>query len=133
MKRISGIPEHFFIFLLFFIFFLASLASNFSGPHDSIGYLNGIVQGNALFHQHHLLYHFITHYWLVGAKAILPGISDYYLVEAFTALWGSGSLTIAHCFFRNRFNLSASISLFLSIRVIDWANLPITSSESMAR
>lgn len=114
MKRI---PEHFYIFLGFLIFFLLTLASNFSGPHDSIGYLNGIVQGNALFHQHHLLYHFITHYWLVGARAILPAVPDYYLVEAYTALWGSGSLTIAYCFLRNRFNLPAGISL-LSTAVI---------------
>lgn len=111
MKRISGIPEQYFVFLLFFIFFLFTLASNFSGPHDSIGYLNGIVHGNALFHQHHLLYHFITHYWLVGAKAILPGVTDYYLVEAFTALWGSGSLTIAYCFFRRRFAQPVGLSL----------------------
>jgi hypothetical protein len=111
MKRISGIPEQFFIFFIFLIFFLCTLASNFSGPHDSIGYLNGIVQGNALFHQHHLLYHFITHYWLVGAKAIFPGIADYYLVEVFTALWGSASLTIVYCFLRNRFNQSQILSL----------------------
>jgi hypothetical protein len=111
MKRLSGIPEQYFIFFIFFIFFLGTLASNFSGPHDSIGYLNGIVQGNALFHQHHLLYHFITHYWLEGTKAIFPGVADYYLVEAFTALWGAGSLTLAYCFLRHRFGHSQLLSL----------------------
>lgn len=105
------LPEHFYVFLLFFIFFLFTLASNFSGPHDSIGYLNGIVKGNALFHQHHLLYHFITHYWLMAVRPIFSGIPDYYLVEAFTALWGSGSLAVAYCFFRKRFELTAMVSL----------------------
>lgn len=117
MKRIAGLPEQFYIFLGFFIFFLLMLASNFSGPHDSIGYLNGIVRGNALFHQHHLLYHFITHYWLVGARAVFPAVPDYFLVEGFTALWGSGSLAIAYMFFRNRFGLAAPLS-FLSTTVI---------------
>lgn len=111
MRRIFGISEQFYIFFIFFIFFLLTLASNFSGPHDSIGYLNGIVKGHPLFHQHHLLYHFIAHYWLVGAKAIFPGIADYYLVEAFTAIWGSGSLTIAYCFLHKRFKLSPLLSV----------------------
>lgn len=117
MKRISGIPEHFFIFFIFLVFFLCTLASNFSGPHDSIGYLNGIVRGNALFHQHHLLYHFITHYWLLGAKALFPGVSDYFLVEAFTALWGSGSLTIAYCFLRIRYGQPPLLS-FVATAII---------------
>lgn len=104
------LPEHLYVFFGFFIFFLLTLASNFSGPHDSIGYLNGIVKGNALFHQHHLLYHFITHYWLMAVRPVFSGIPDYYLVEAFTALWGSGSLAIAYCFFRKRFGLPALLS-----------------------
>ncbi len=111
MKRFAGIPEQFYVFLGFLTFFLCTLASNFSGPHDSIGYLNGIVKGNALFHQHHLIYHYVTHYWLVGARAIFPNVPDYYLVEAFTALWGSGSLAIAYCFLRVRFGLSLPLSI----------------------
>jgi hypothetical protein len=111
MKRFAGIPEHIFVFLGFFVFFLLTLASNFSGPHDSIGYLNGIVKGNALFHQHHLLYHFVTHYWLLFIRPLFPGIADYYLVETFTALWGSGSLAICYCFFRKRFGLAPTLSL----------------------
>jgi|ADGO01.1.fsa_nt_gi hypothetical protein len=100
-----------FVYLLFFIFFLFTLASNFSGPHDSIGYLNGIAYGSGLFHQHHLLYHFITHYWLVAVKAVIPGVADYYLVEAFTALWGSASLAVAYCILRNRFAQPVGLSL----------------------
>jgi hypothetical protein len=111
MKRIFGIPEQLFIYLAFLIFFLCTLASNFSGPHDSIGYLNGIVKGHHLFHQHHLLYHFVAHYWLVGVNALFPRVPDYFLVEAFTALWGSGSLTIAYCMLRKRFGISILLSL----------------------
>lgn len=106
MNRHLKIPEQLFVFTGAFIFFLCTLAANFSGPHDSIGYLNGIVTGNHLFHPHHLIYHFVAHYWLVFIQAILPGIKDYFLVEVFTALWGSGTMTVVYCFFRNRFQLS---------------------------
>jgi hypothetical protein len=105
MDRRTKVPEQLVVFTGAFIFFLATLAANFSGPHDSIGYLNGIVSGKHLFHPHHLLYHFVTHYWFVFIKAILPGVKDYYLVEVFTALWGSGIMVITYNFFRNRFLL----------------------------
>jgi hypothetical protein len=111
MDRRSSVPERLLVFSGAFIFFLCTLAANFSGPHDSIGYLNGIVTGNHLFHPHHLIYHFVTHYWFVFSKALLPGVKDYYLVEAFTALWGSGTMTVVYCFFRNRFKLSVIQSL----------------------
>lgn len=99
------------------LFFLCTLAANFSGPHDSIGYLNGIVTGKHLFHPHHLIYHFSAHHWLVFSKLVFPGIRDYYLVEVFTALWGSGTMTVVYCFFRNRFQLPVLASL-VSLTVI---------------
>lgn len=117
MDRRSSVPERLLVFTGAFIFFLCTLAANFSGPHDSIGYLNGIVTGNHLFHPHHLIYHFVTHYWFVFSKTLLPGVKDYYLVEAFTALWGSGTMTVVYCFFRNRFKLSVIQSL-ISLTVI---------------
>lgn len=111
MKRLPRIPEKVVVFSGFLAFFLCTLVANFSGPHDSIGYLNGIVRGNALFHQHHLLYHFVSHYWLLFIQGIFPGIKDYYLVEVFTALWGSASMTVLYCFFRNRFMLPVITSV----------------------
>lgn len=117
MNRRSPVPEQLLVFTGTFIFFLSTLAANFSGPHDSIGYLNGIVTGDHLFHPHHLIYHFVTHYWFVGAKALLPGVKDYYLVETFTALWGSGSMTVVYGFFRNRFKLPV-IQSIVSLTVI---------------
>src|SRR5882724_6252937 len=117
MNRNPAIPERLFVYIGFLVFFLFTLASNFSGPHDSIGYLNGIVKGSPLFHQHHLLYHFTAHYWLVFTQFLFPGVKDYYLVELFTALWGSGSMVIIYSFFRYRFNFTAILSL-LSTTVI---------------
>lgn len=116
MNRPS-IPERLFLYIGFLVFFVFTLASNFSGPHDSIGYLNGIVKGSPLFHQHHLLYHFTAHYWLVFTQMLFPGVKDFYLVELFTALWGSGSMVIVYSFFRHRFNFSGVLS-FLSTTVI---------------
>jgi hypothetical protein len=106
MDRRTKVPEQLLVFTGVFLFFLATLAANFSGPHDSIGYLNGIVSGKHLFHPHHLFYHFVTHYWYVFVKALFPGVKDYYLVEVFTALWGSGIMTVVYSFFRKRFNIS---------------------------
>ncbi|MDF2187512.1 hypothetical protein [Paraflavitalea sp. CAU 1676] len=111
MNRRLRIPEQLLVYTGSLIFFICTLAANFSGPHDSIGYLNGIVKGDPLFHPHHLLYHFVTHYWYVVAHAILPGIRDYYLTELFTALWGSGTITVVYCFFRRRFNMPVLESL----------------------
>lgn len=111
MKPLTRIPEQLLVYLGFLLFFLCTLASNFSGPHDAIAYLNGMVEGEHLFHQHHLLYHFITHYWLYAAKSLFPGIADHYLAECFTALWGSGSMVVLYNFFRKRFGLPVAQSL----------------------
>lgn len=111
MDRQVKIPEQVFVFTGFLVFFLCTLASNFSGPHDSIGYLNGIVKGRSLFHPHHLVYHYIAHCWLVVTQSVFPHIKDYFLVEAFTAIWGSASMTMVYSFFRNRFSLPVSISV----------------------
>lgn len=107
----SKVQEQLLIFVGSFIFFLCTLATNFSGPHDSIGYLNGIVVGKELSHPHHILYHFTAHYWLVFAQSLLPNVKDYYLLEVFTALSGSGSLVFIYSFFRNRFSLSWKAAL----------------------
>lgn len=99
------IPEQLLVFAGSLLLFLVTLAANFSGPHDSIGYLNGIIKGGEnLSHPHHLLYHYAAWYWLQFTQAIFPGIKDYYLVEAFTALCGSVSMAIVYSFFRWRFN-----------------------------
>jgi hypothetical protein len=99
------IPEQLLVFAGSFLLFLVTLAANFSGPHDSIGYLNGIIKGGEnLSHPHHLLYHYSAWYWLHFTQFIFPGIKDYYLVEAFTALCGSVSMAIVYSFFRWRFN-----------------------------
>ena len=117
MRRFSKITEPLLVFVAYYLFFLGNLAANFSGPHDSIAYLNSIISGEPLFHQHHLLYHITTHYWLQIMHAILPGVADFYLVEAFTALWGSAMLAIVYLIFKNRFNLSPLLS-FVSTTVI---------------
>lgn len=117
MNRRPKVPEQLFVFAGSLIFFLCTLAANFSGPHDSIGYLNGIITNKDPFHPHHLLYHFIAHYWLVFSQALLPGVKDYYLVEIFTALWGSGTMVVVYNFFRNRFRIPVWQSV-ISLTVI---------------
>ena len=103
MKRI---PEQVWVFTGSFVFFLLTLAENFSGPHDSITYLNGIVDGYPLVNQHHLLYHYSAYCWLHVWQPLFPSIKDYYFIEAFSALWGSLSLAVVYSFFRNRFHFS---------------------------
>ena len=105
MSWIKKQSEQITVFLVSYLFFLLTLAENFSGPHDSINYLNGIVNGYPLINQHHLLYHVTAHYWLVLVQPLFSSVHNYYIIEAFTALWGSGSLVTVYCFFRKRFNL----------------------------
>ncbi|MFM9909910.1 MAG: hypothetical protein ACKVOW_11200 [Chitinophagaceae bacterium] len=108
MKKL---PEQVWVFTGAFIFFLLTLAENFSGPHDSITYLNGIVDGYPLVNQHHLLYHYAAYCWLQIWHFIFPTVKDYYIIEAFSSLWGSCSLVVLYSFFRTRFNLTASQSI----------------------
>ena len=111
MQRWSDIKEPLLVFVVSCVFFLTNLAANFSGPHDSIGYLNSIISGYPLFHQHHLFYHVTSHYWLQLLQPLLPGVKDFYIVEAFTALWGSGSMTMVYLLLKRRFLLSPALSV----------------------
>ena len=115
MRRI---PEQIWVFTASLVFFLLTLAENFSGPHDSITYLNGIVDGYPLVNQHHLLYHYAAYAWLQFWQNIFPSIKNYYLVEAFSAVWGSCSIAVVYSFFRNRFGFSIGSSVASVLPVI---------------
>lgn len=103
---IKKIPAQFWVFAGSFIFFLLTLSENFSGAHDSINYLNGIADGYPLVNQHHLLYHYAAYVWLHLFQPIFPSVKNYYIIEAFSALWGSCSMAVVYSFFRNRFGLT---------------------------
>lgn len=110
IKHINSIGGALMVWIISYIFFLLTLANNFSASHDSINYLIGIVNGQHLFHQHHLLYHFFAHEWLMLFKQVFPSLAVHYIIESFTALWGSSTLAVCYLFFRNRFSLPAGIS-----------------------
>ncbi|MEJ7735809.1 MAG: hypothetical protein WKF97_00165 [Chitinophagaceae bacterium] len=103
---LNRIPEPFFVFSIFFVFYLLNLTENFSGPHDSMSYLNEIRQGKGLFQPHHLLYHFTTYHLLHFLQIFFSNVQPYYLVAIIDCVWGCLSLAIAYQFFRNRFLFS---------------------------
>lgn len=107
----KNLPEQLWIFLGSLVFFLLTLSENFSGPHDSITYLNGIVDGYPLVNQHHLLYHYSAYCWLQFWQLILPSVKDYFIVESFSAIFGSLTIAVAYSFFRNRFGFSKFVAL----------------------
>jgi hypothetical protein len=117
VKPIDGMRGAVVVWLISYVFFLLTLANNFSASHDSINYLIAIVNGTNLFHPHHLLYHYYAHLWLNLFRNIFHGISDHYLIESFTALWGSGILAVSYLFLRNRFNLTKGLAA-LSVTLI---------------
>lgn len=110
IKPINGMRGAVMVWLVSYVFYLLTLADNFSASHDSINYLNGIVKGEHLFHPHHLLYHYYAHLWLLLFQNIFTGIAHHYIIESFTAVWGSAILAVCYMFFRVRFNLSLGIS-----------------------
>lgn len=110
MKPSNTVSGALFVWVASYLFFLFSLASNFSASHDSINYLKGIVSGKQLFHQHHLLYNYLAHQWLKILSPVLPEVADHFIIEAFTALWGSCTLSVCYLLFRKRFNLSRSLA-----------------------
>lgn len=111
VKHIRNMQGAVAVWLVSFLFFLLTLANNFSASHDSINYLLHITRGDHLFHQHHLLYHFLANKWLQGFSNIFTRIPDYRIIEAFTAVWGSLNLAMCYLFFRNRFNLGIPLSV----------------------
>lgn len=131
MRSSSRVPGALIVWIASYLFFIVTLVNNFSAAHDSIHYLNDIVKGENLFHQHHLLYHFLANKWLnlwtaffgcntyppLAEIAGLPAgggllyCRPHYIIESFTALWGSSVLTMVYLFFRNRFFLTRAACL----------------------
>jgi hypothetical protein len=125
MKALNRIPGPLIVWVTSYVFFILTLVSNFSAAHDSIHYLNDIVKGENLFHQHHLLYHFLANKWLgfwqgffgcgeSSPDTITMGLlycRQHYIIESFTALWGASVLTLVYLFFRNRFFLTRAACL----------------------
>ena len=62
------------VFFVFLIIYLFSLTSNFTGPHDSMAYLEMLRTKSHLWHPHHLLYHELTYYWLHLLKIFFPHV-----------------------------------------------------------
>lgn len=110
IKPIGNLRGAVVVWLISYAFFLLTLANNFSASHDSIHYLLNIISGQHLFHQHHLLYFFYAHTWMELFRLIFPSVPDYYLIESFTAVWGSANLAVCYLFFRNRFGLPAKLA-----------------------
>jgi hypothetical protein len=124
MKSSSRIRGALIVWIASYLFFIVMLVNNFSASHDSIHYLHNIVRGENLFHQHHLLYHFLANQWFrfwtgfFGCEAHHPLATggllycrQHYIIESFTALWGSSVLTVVYLFFRNRFHLTRNACL----------------------
>lgn len=103
--------ESIVVFAAAYIFLLITQTENFSAAHDSITYLVGIVNGEQLFHPHHLLYHVLARDWLMFWKAVFPAIPDYSIVTAFTSLWGSACLALVWAIFRTRFGHRVATAL----------------------
>jgi hypothetical protein len=113
MKNIlSKIPNTIYVFLFFFTFFVLNLTSNFSGPHDSMGYLNDLQKGRDLFPAHHLLYHYMDFQILHFLRHIFWYTADYYLVEMIDTFWGCLGLAVLYKIFSHRMNMTSTESFF---------------------
>lgn len=111
IKHIRNMQGAAAVWLVSLLFFLLTLANNFSASHDSINYLLHITRGDHLFHQHHLLYHYLANKWLFFLSIVFRQTPQYLIIEAFTAFWGSLNLALCYLFFRNRFNLAFPLSI----------------------
>ena len=111
----AAFSEAIVVFAAACIFLLITQTQNFSAAHDSITYLVGIINGEQLFHPHHLLYHVLARNWLLFWQAVFPSIPDYSIVTAFTSLWGAGSLALVWTIFRRRFGLRVKAALYATL------------------
>src|SRR5215213_1011744 len=105
MRFLRTADAAFSVFVVFLVIYLLTLTSNFTGPHDSMAYLNMLRTGHGLWHPHHLLYHVSSKYWLAFWKIFFPGVQDYLLVETFSSVWGAATLGLMFLFLRRRFGL----------------------------
>lgn len=102
---LSRIPEQVYVFFIFFLFFALNLTSNFSGPHDSMGYLNDIEKARDLFPAHHLLYHYTSFQLFHLLRLVLP-VQPYYILEIIDSFWGCLGLTTVFLIFRRRMRMT---------------------------
>jgi len=100
------VPDTVYLFVGFYLFFLLNLTANFSGPHDSMGYLNDFERSRDLLPAPHLLYHITTYYIFHFLRWLLPHAHSYYLVESIDAAWGCLGLTVVYRIFLNRMGMS---------------------------
>jgi hypothetical protein len=98
------------VFVVFLLVYLLTLTSNFTGPHDSMAYLEMLQSKQHLWHPHHLIYHKLSYYWLHLWKPVFPNTPEYFLVESFGSIFGAATLSIVFLFFRRRFLLSVLTS-----------------------
>lgn len=99
------------VFVLSLVFYHLFLAENFSSAHDSINYLNGIVEGKNLFHPHHLLYHVTAREYFLVLSSSLISTADHVLIESYTTIWGAAGLAVAYLMFRKRFGRTVDVSI----------------------
>lgn len=118
MQRFEKYYQDCLVFFTALGFFLFTMVANFSGPHDAINYLNGIVKGKDLFHQHHLLYHISAHTWFVFWKQIFTTTPAYYLVESFTAFFGALNCWIIFRIFKDKFQIPHSLYIAFILVII---------------
>lgn len=102
------------VYIAVLLFYLFSLQQNFSSSHDAITYLVHITEGKELFHPHHLVFNASAWVWLKALSYLLPGIEEYYIIEAFNALWGSGIILVCYLFFNRRFKKDSRYSAMAS-------------------
>ena len=106
MRQIlKKIPDETYVFLIFFLFFVCNLTANFSGPHDSLGYLNDLEKKRDLFPAAHLLYHCTAYLLLSVLEWVLPHVKHFYLVEMIDATWGCLALAVVYRMFVRRMRM----------------------------
>jgi hypothetical protein len=105
-KARVGLPDTWMVFLIFFLFFILNLTANFSGPHDSMGYLNELQGSYNLFRTEHILYHGTVYILFHFLRLFLPHVPDYLLVETVDAAWGCLALTVVYRIFINRMRMT---------------------------
>jgi hypothetical protein len=113
MRQIlKRVPDEVLVFVVFFLFFVCNLTANFSGPHDSLGYLNDLERKRDLFPAAHLFYHWLAYLWLGFWERVLPHVQHFYLVETFDTVWGCLALAMVYRIFVRRMQMDRIRAFF---------------------
>lgn len=104
----------FLLFITILILFVFTNSKILSITHDSALYLVEIVNYEAPFHPHHLIYHKISELWLKLISSF-GGVDAMFWVSFLNSIFGTGGIVVFYKILKDNFDINSSNALWYSL------------------